>query len=71
MDPRDAICTMNMLRNPRQTSHREDHHIASWASYEIERNRDTVAANMERNVSRHHTELECLNTQWYCVVHSR
>ncbi|GFW06343.1 transposable element Tcb1 transposase [Trichonephila clavipes] len=30
---------------------------ASWASHEFERTRDKVTANMERNVSRYHTEL--------------
>ncbi|GFV01380.1 transposable element Tcb1 transposase [Trichonephila clavipes] len=34
--------------------------MASWASYEFERIRGKVTANMERNVSRHHTELVCL-----------
>ncbi|GFY12947.1 transposable element Tcb1 transposase [Trichonephila clavipes] len=34
---------------------------ASWASHEFERTRGKVVANMERNVSRHHTELVCLN----------
>ncbi|GFY34556.1 uncharacterized protein TNCV_3095381 [Trichonephila clavipes] len=28
-----------------------------WASHEFERSRGKVTANMERNVSRHHTEL--------------
>ncbi|GFV48220.1 transposable element Tcb1 transposase [Trichonephila clavipes] len=32
-----------------------------WASHEFERTRGNVTANMERNVSRHHTELVCLN----------
>ncbi|GFY11262.1 transposable element Tcb1 transposase [Trichonephila clavipes] len=34
---------------------------ASWASHELERTRGKVAANMERNVSRYHMELVCLN----------
>ncbi|GFW66053.1 uncharacterized protein TNCV_588791 [Trichonephila clavipes] len=34
---------------------------ASWASHEFERTRGKVTANMEQNVSRHHTELVCLN----------
>ncbi|GFV41587.1 transposable element Tcb1 transposase [Trichonephila clavipes] len=33
----------------------------SWASHEFERTRGKVTANMERNVSRYHTELVCLN----------
>ncbi|GFX87815.1 transposable element Tcb2 transposase [Trichonephila clavipes] len=33
----------------------------SWASHEFERTRGMDTANMERNVSRHHTELVCLN----------
>ncbi|GFU69563.1 transposable element Tcb1 transposase [Trichonephila clavipes] len=35
---------------------------ASWANHKFERNTVKVTANMERNVSRHHTELVCLNT---------
>ncbi|GFX88121.1 transposable element Tcb1 transposase [Trichonephila clavipes] len=35
--------------------------MASWASHEFERTRGMVTANMERNVSRHHTELVCLS----------
>ncbi|GFU77558.1 transposable element Tcb1 transposase [Trichonephila clavipes] len=34
---------------------------ASWESYEFERTGSKVTANMERNVSRHHTELVYLN----------
>ncbi|GFX20395.1 transposable element Tcb1 transposase [Trichonephila clavipes] len=34
---------------------------ASWTSYEFERTRGTVTTNTEQNVSRHHTELLCLN----------
>ncbi|GFX98889.1 uncharacterized protein TNCV_1504651 [Trichonephila clavipes] len=45
--------------------------MASWASLEFERTRGKVTANMERNVSRHHTELVCLNAQSYRIVHSR
>ncbi|GFX82681.1 transposable element Tcb2 transposase [Trichonephila clavipes] len=44
---------------------------ASCASHEFERTRDKVTANMERNVSRHHTELVCLNARSYRMVHSR
>ncbi|PRD30834.1 UNVERIFIED_CONTAM: hypothetical protein NCL1_25221 [Trichonephila clavipes] len=44
---------------------------ASWASLEFERTRGKVTANMERNVSRHHTELVCLNARSYRIVHSR
>ncbi|GFT86042.1 transposable element Tcb1 transposase [Trichonephila clavipes] len=43
---------------------------ASWGSHEFERTRGKVAANMERNVSRHHTELVCLNSRSYRIVHS-
>ncbi|GFV56023.1 transposable element Tcb1 transposase [Trichonephila clavipes] len=43
----------------------------SWASHEFERTRGKVIANMERNVSRHHTELVCLNARSYRIVHSR
>ncbi|GFT95336.1 transposable element Tcb1 transposase [Trichonephila clavipes] len=35
--------------------------MASWASHEFERTRGKVTANMERNVSKHHTELVYLN----------
>ncbi|GFW40939.1 transposable element Tcb1 transposase [Trichonephila clavipes] len=44
---------------------------ASWASHEFERTRGKITANMERNVSRHHTELVCLNAQSYRIVHLR
>ncbi|GFU77513.1 transposable element Tcb1 transposase [Trichonephila clavipes] len=44
---------------------------ASWASYEFERTGCKVTANMERNVSRHHTELVYLNARSYRIVHSR
>ncbi|GFV22625.1 transposable element Tcb1 transposase [Trichonephila clavipes] len=30
-----------------------------------------VTENMERNVSRHHTKLVCLNARSYRIVHSR
>ncbi|GFY30122.1 transposable element Tcb1 transposase [Trichonephila clavipes] len=43
---------------------------ASWASHEFEQTRGMVTANMERNVSRHHTELVCLNALSYRIVHS-
>ncbi|GFU76318.1 transposable element Tcb1 transposase [Trichonephila clavipes] len=43
----------------------------SWASQEFERTRGKVTANMERNVSRHHTELVCPNARSYRIVHSR
>ncbi|GFV08925.1 transposable element Tcb1 transposase [Trichonephila clavipes] len=44
---------------------------ASWASHEFERTTDKVTANIERNVSRHPTELVCLNARSYRIVHSR
>ncbi|GFU19241.1 transposable element Tcb1 transposase [Trichonephila clavipes] len=44
---------------------------ASWASHEFERTRGKVTANMERNVSIHHTELVCLNARSYRIVPSR
>ncbi|GFY29314.1 transposable element Tcb1 transposase [Trichonephila clavipes] len=44
--------------------------MASWASHEFERTRVKVTANMERNVSRHYTELVCLNARSYRIVHS-
>ncbi|GFT76237.1 transposable element Tcb1 transposase [Trichonephila clavipes] len=43
---------------------------ASWAFHEFERTRGKVTANMERNVSSHHTELVCFNAQSYRIVHS-
>ncbi|GFT53481.1 transposable element Tcb1 transposase [Trichonephila clavipes] len=42
---------------------------ASWASREFERTRGKVTAIKERNVSRHHTELVCLNARSYRIVH--
>ncbi|GFT97674.1 hypothetical protein TNCV_275191 [Trichonephila clavipes] len=44
---------------------------SSWASHEFEQTRDKVTANMEQNVSRHHTELVCLNARSYRIVHLR
>ncbi|GFT27853.1 uncharacterized protein TNCV_10651 [Trichonephila clavipes] len=45
--------------------------MASWVSHEFERTGGKVTANMERNVSRKHTELVCVNAGSYCIVHSR
>ncbi|GFX82707.1 transposable element Tcb1 transposase [Trichonephila clavipes] len=45
--------------------------MVSWASHEFERTRGKVTANMERNTSRHHAELECLHARSYRIVHSR
>ncbi|GFU70469.1 uncharacterized protein TNCV_2001111 [Trichonephila clavipes] len=45
--------------------------MTSWASHEFERTIGKGAANMERNVSRHHTELVCLNAAIVRIVHSR
>ncbi|GFX06369.1 uncharacterized protein TNCV_2938971 [Trichonephila clavipes] len=45
--------------------------MASWASHEFEGTRGKVTANMERNVSRHHTELVRLSSRSYRIVHSR
>ncbi|GFV68240.1 hypothetical protein TNCV_1875221 [Trichonephila clavipes] len=45
--------------------------MASWAPHEFERIRGKVTANMERNTSRHHTELVCHNDRSYRIVHSR
>ncbi|GFU39179.1 transposable element Tcb1 transposase [Trichonephila clavipes] len=44
---------------------------ASWASHEFRWTRGMVIANMERNVSRHHTELVSLNARLYRILHSR
>ncbi|GFX65697.1 transposable element Tcb1 transposase [Trichonephila clavipes] len=44
---------------------------ASWASYEFEWTRGKVTADKERNISRHYTELVCLNARSYRVMHSR
>ncbi|GFX18916.1 transposable element Tcb1 transposase [Trichonephila clavipes] len=44
---------------------------ASWESHEFERTRGKIAANMERNILRHHTELVCLNARSYHIVYSR
>ncbi|GFX57701.1 transposable element Tcb1 transposase [Trichonephila clavipes] len=45
--------------------------MVSWPSHEFERTRGKITANEERNVSRHHTELVCLNVRSYRIVHSR
>ncbi|GFU16207.1 HTH_Tnp_Tc3_2 domain-containing protein [Trichonephila clavipes] len=51
------------------------HYLGSFgmengASHEFERTTGKVTANMERNISRHHTELVCLNARSYRIVHS-
>ncbi|GFT34598.1 transposable element Tcb1 transposase [Trichonephila clavipes] len=45
--------------------------MSSRESHEFERTRCKVTANMERNVSKHHTELVCLTARSYRIVHSR
>ncbi|GFV49284.1 transposable element Tcb1 transposase [Trichonephila clavipes] len=45
--------------------------MASWTSHEFQITSGKVTANTERNISRHHTELVCLNTRSYRIVHSR
>ncbi|GFV43436.1 uncharacterized protein TNCV_5011 [Trichonephila clavipes] len=45
--------------------------MVSWAFLEFERTKDKVTTNMERNDSRHHTELVCLNARSYRIVHLR
>ncbi|GFU64335.1 uncharacterized protein TNCV_1634691 [Trichonephila clavipes] len=54
------------------SSYRPKFGTASWESHEFQRTRGKVTGNMERNVSRHHTELVCLNAR-SCprFVHSR
>ncbi|GFY13713.1 transposable element Tcb1 transposase [Trichonephila clavipes] len=44
--------------------------MASSASHEFERTRGKVTANMERNVSRHHTKLLWLSARPYRILHS-
>ncbi|GFW69792.1 transposable element Tcb1 transposase [Trichonephila clavipes] len=39
----------------------------SWSFHEFERTTGKVTENMERNVSRHHTELVCLNARSYRI----
>ncbi|GFV69607.1 transposable element Tcb1 transposase [Trichonephila clavipes] len=49
---------------PRIVSHRAymgSFGTMSWASHVFERTRGKVTANTKRNVSRHHTELVCMN----------
>ncbi|GFX02784.1 hypothetical protein TNCV_4437661 [Trichonephila clavipes] len=45
--------------------------MVSGASHELERTRGKVTANIERNVSIHHTEHLFLNARSYRIVHSR
>ncbi|GFX61942.1 uncharacterized protein TNCV_3777531 [Trichonephila clavipes] len=37
--------------------------MTSWASHEFERTRGKVTANMERDISGHHTKLVCLSAR--------
>ncbi|GFS70467.1 uncharacterized protein TNCV_2305491 [Trichonephila clavipes] len=45
--------------------------MVSWVFHEFERTRGKVKANMERNVSIHHTELVCLKVRSYRIEHLR
>ncbi|GFV51020.1 transposable element Tcb1 transposase [Trichonephila clavipes] len=70
----DCLRTVTTLPCPRFVSNRayvRSFGMVSWASHEFERTRGKVTANMERDVSRHHTELVYLNTRSYRTVHSR
>ncbi|GFX45715.1 transposable element Tcb1 transposase [Trichonephila clavipes] len=44
--------------------------MVSCALHKFERTRGKVTGNMERNVSRHHSELVCLNDRSYRIVYS-
>ncbi|GFS54896.1 uncharacterized protein TNCV_3576171 [Trichonephila clavipes] len=73
----DCLCTITTLpwpgRSPEFVSNRAylgSFGTMSWVSHEIERTRGKVTANMERNVSRHHTELVCLNLRFYRIMYS-
>ncbi|GFT22056.1 uncharacterized protein TNCV_3271181 [Trichonephila clavipes] len=44
--------------------------VSELGTHEFERTRGAVTANIERNVSRHYTELVCLNARSYRIVHS-
>ncbi|GFX75694.1 transposable element Tcb1 transposase [Trichonephila clavipes] len=73
----DCLCTDTKLNWPTRSSdlspieHIGSFLMASWASHVFERTRGIITANMERNVSRHRTELVCLNVRSYCIMHSR
>ncbi|GFU95707.1 transposable element Tcb1 transposase [Trichonephila clavipes] len=59
---------------PRFVSNRtyvESFGTVSWAFHEFERTTCMFTANMERNISRHPTELVSLNARSYRIVHSR
>ncbi|GFU98839.1 uncharacterized protein TNCV_672961 [Trichonephila clavipes] len=43
----------------------------NWAFHDFDRTRGKVTENMERNVSRHHKELVCINARMYRIVRSR
>ncbi|GFS90505.1 transposable element Tcb1 transposase [Trichonephila clavipes] len=60
-----------ILRFVSNRAYLESFETASWASHEFERTRGKFTANMERNVSRHHAQLVCLNARSYRIVHSR
>ncbi|GFW13967.1 transposable element Tcb1 transposase [Trichonephila clavipes] len=42
----------------------------SWSFHEFVGTRGKITANMERNVSKYHTELVCLNARSYGIEHS-
>ncbi|GFU82919.1 uncharacterized protein TNCV_1743041 [Trichonephila clavipes] len=74
---RDCLRTVTTLPWPARSpdlspiEHIWDYWRRCLTSYEFERTRGNVTANMERNVSRHHTELICLSARSYRIVHSR
>ncbi|GFT97249.1 transposable element Tcb1 transposase [Trichonephila clavipes] len=53
--------TCSIPRFVSNRAYRESFGMESWASHEFERTGGKITGNMERNVSRHHTELVCLN----------
>ncbi|GFV51217.1 hypothetical protein TNCV_2545661 [Trichonephila clavipes] len=60
---KDCLSVLNRLQ-------RRSFGTAIWVSHEFERTRGKVTANMEQNVSRHHTEHVGLDVRSNHMVHS-
>ncbi|GFV73662.1 transposable element Tcb1 transposase [Trichonephila clavipes] len=59
-----------ILRFVSNRAYLESFGTVNWASHEFERTRGKDTANMERNISSHHTDLVYLNARSYPIVQS-
>ncbi|GFX20087.1 uncharacterized protein TNCV_1436471 [Trichonephila clavipes] len=69
----DCLCTVTALPWPARSPDLSPiEHILDNLGWRIgyPASLNELEANMERNISRHHTELVCLNAPSYCTVYS-